>query len=317
MRPPLLLAILSAIGCQRSEGLACLETEADVCPDPAEVDLADLYLGADCDDEIVEMLSTEAPEAEPGDLEDGARCCYEVASIDTTPSSECVVGRPFFDHGELVLPLTEEPEDPVAAAWLRVARMELASVAAFARLQLELLAHGAPLDLVAGVAAAMADEVDHAERLRRHAERLVGRRVAFGPMPLPAAIDLARDLPSLAAAAAREGCVGETLSARLVGLAAEAASDPDLHEDLLSIAADEERHAALSWGLVAWAIERGGEPVRAAVAAAFAEGVPVGALVPVNGLEAEGLLGPAAATVLAARTIDEILRPAARVLLAA
>ena len=45
-----------------------------------------------------------------------------------------------------MLPAAPEVADPRAAAWLDLARMELASVAAFAHLQLELLAHGAPLE---------------------------------------------------------------------------------------------------------------------------------------------------------------------------
>ena len=60
------------------------------------------------------------------------------------------------------------PEDTVTRQklgeyWLHNARMEHASIAAFARLSLELLSLGAPPDLLRQSASAQADEIHHAE----------------------------------------------------------------------------------------------------------------------------------------------------------
>lgn len=287
MRSPLLISILATIGCAPTEeGEACLAMEADAteCPAPEDVNVEDLVSPDQCDLDPVEMLSTEAPDIRENRIfQDGTlACCYDTLLVDTMPGGECQVGRPFLHEGAPVLPAAPEVGEPVAAAWLRLARLELASVAAFARLQLELLAHGAPLDLVDRVAAAMADEVDHARRARAHAERLAGVALPFGPMPLPA-IDVQRGLAALARDAVREGCIGETVSAGIVRAAAEAAEDPAWADELAAVAADEERHAVLSWSIVAWAVRAGGAEVRVAVRAAFAAPVPVGGMTRLDG----------------------------------
>ena len=139
MRSPLLVAILTAIGCaERSEGTACMPVETAECPAPEDVDLADLSDTSYCDHEVIEMVSTETPEATPS-LDTGTvECCYEVVEIDRSPNSECMVGRPYVEDGESVLPSHPFVGDRVTAAWIRLAAMEWASVAAFARLAMEI-----------------------------------------------------------------------------------------------------------------------------------------------------------------------------------
>ena len=94
---------------------------------------------------------------------------------------------------------------------------------------------------------------------------------------VPGSLDVAgpggdRTLPDRAAAAVREGCIGETIAAMMVRAQLEVARDEQVRAALARIAHDEERHAALSWRFVRWAIDRGGDDVRRAVAAAFAAG---------------------------------------------
>lgn len=322
MRTPLLVSILAVIGCgelTEEQGCIAMDDAATSCPAPGDVDLADVRHFDTCDLEAVGMRSTETPEptSMPFAMSTvNVGCCYDVVFLDATPNSSCIAGRPFLVEGAPLLPAAPAVDNPVAAAWLRLAQAELASVAAFARLQLELLAHGAPIALIERVAAAMADEIDHARRVQAHAEALAGRPLSLGAMPLPKHVEVARSLAAVAADAAREGCVGETVSARMVRVAAEAATDPAWAAQLARIAVDEERHAVLSWAIVVWAVRTGGAEVRSAVAAAFVAPVPVGPMAGFDGAEAAGLLGPAAALAEAEATLAEIVGPALGALLA-
>jgi hypothetical protein len=133
--------------------------------------------------------------------------------------------------------------------------MEHASIAAFARFSLQLLALGAPPDLVAAAAAAMADETRHAELCFELASRYGARDCGPGPLALEGAFE-AVDLGSIVELVLEEGCIGETSAALEARWAAEAASEPPVREVLERIAADEERHAALAFRFVAWALAR-------------------------------------------------------------
>jgi hypothetical protein len=180
-----------------------------------------------------------------------------------------------------------------------VALAEHASVASFSRLALELLALGAPPDLVDDAHAAARDEVRHA----RLTFGLASAGVGVGPGPLPLAdLTLAADLVSLAVATAREGCVAETISALQV---AEASPADDAERAVLAVLArDEARHAAFAWRVLRWAIDAGGEPVRAAVAEVFARPPSFGED------------GPLTSRAVAERGWREVIRPTADALLA-
>jgi len=160
----------------------------------------------------------------------------------------------------------------VGAYLASCARLEAASVHAFARLARELEAHGTPRRLVARAAGAAADEVRHALSMRAHARRL-------GGVPLRARIASGssgpRPLIELALENAVEGCVRETYGALSALWQARAACDVPLRRALRAIARDEARHAELSWDLAAWLdtklapAER--KTVRAAMHAAVAQ----------------------------------------------
>jgi len=146
--------------------------------------------------------------------------------------------------------------DPRSNAWLEDARMEHASIAAFARLSLELLALGAPPELVAGAHAAALDEIEHA----RICFALAGE--ALGPAPLPIPELALADLRDVAVRTAKDSCVGELVSALVLAKAAHG------DETIAKMADDELRHAALGWTIVAWACARDPsvlEPVREAL----------------------------------------------------
>ncbi|MBL9105548.1 MAG: hypothetical protein JNL82_31720 [Myxococcales bacterium] len=153
----------------------------------------------------------------------------------------------------------------LAALWRADARDEHASVAAFARATLELLAVGAPPGLVAASQQASLDEIRHAQVCLGLAARLDGEAAEFGP--LPALAPRGGGLVALACATFLEGCVGETIAALAAGRAARGASEPAVREALAAVADDEARHAELAWATVAWAVRTGGRAVAEAVRA--------------------------------------------------
>ena len=151
---------------------------------------------------------------------------------------------------------------------LPVAALEHASVASFARFTLELLALGAPPDLLAAAQQAGLDEVEHARLAYALASRFAGRPLGPGPL-CTADLALDRPLAAFVTALVHEGCIGETLGAAEAELLAEHA-DPGLATLLRRIATDETGHAALAWQTLRWLHDRHGEVVRQAARAALA-----------------------------------------------
>lgn len=318
MRHPFLLTLLASIGCGvREEGDACMAVEdtATTCPAPEDVDPDEVSSPFDCDNIVLEITSTETPEPSTGvfQVAEAKGCCYDAILVDRSPGSECMVGRPMQQNGQALRPELVRTPDRIAQARMEIAALEMASVGAFARLTLELLAHGAPAELLDAVARAGRDELRHAASW----QKLARTKASLGKMPVPSSVVAVRPLVELAVDAAREGCMGETASAMLVRAAAEAAEDPAVRRRLSRIAADEERHAALSYRIVAWAIRTGGAEVRDAVAAAMARPLAMGPMVSEDGLEGEGLLGPTATAAVFQTASREVVGPASRALLAA
>lgn len=215
-----------------------------------------------------------------GPTVDGDNCCYEMGSGDCC-------GRPFTVSGkarraevgrradwafamEPVETLDLGTRAALAEAWLTDARMEHASIASFARFTLHLLALGAPPALVEGSQQASLDEVEHARACFALASRYSGNAAGPGPLAMDGALG-GVDLVEAAVAAVREGCVGETIAAAVAAEQLAIAEDSDVRRALERITRDEEAHAELSWRFVKWAIDRGGEPVRAAVSLVFQE----------------------------------------------
>jgi len=206
-------------------------------------------------------------------------CCYYWSA-----GGECwIEGRPLVDGGQArVAPVREggawskgalppAPELPatlraaIARGWLDDALVEHASVASFARATLELMAVGAPPELLADCQRAGLDEVRHAEGCFALAERYGGRRVAPGPITSPAAREAS--LTRLAVDTFFEGCVAETIATLGASRALASCTDPEVSRLLVRVVRDETRHAALAWRTVAWAIREGGAPVKDALRA--------------------------------------------------
>ncbi len=177
------------------------------------------------------------------------KCCYHVADSDCS-----LGGRPFLVHGEpriasVMRPGTRPPE--ASHVWLTDAQAEHASVAAFARLSLQLLSLGAPAELVRDAQLASLDELRHADFFFDLASRDAGSLLRPGPLPVAGALD-DLSLAGLVESNLLEGCIGETLAAEHLRERARLVNAPGLKAALLDIAEDETRHAALAFRILAW-----------------------------------------------------------------
>jgi hypothetical protein len=199
-----------------------------------------------------------------------------------------VCGRPFLvDHTARVAPivrtsdwsalgaaprlehLTLAERAALARHWSRLGQMEHASIAAFARFNLQLLALGAPPELVEACTAALADETAHTKLCFQLASAYAGS--ALGPGPLDVERSLAAtSLEDIVDLVLAEGCIGETGAALEALDAADAASDPVIRAAYAQIAADEQRHAELAFRFLRWALQQDAALVEGRIRAALA-----------------------------------------------
>jgi hypothetical protein len=208
--------------------------------------------------------------------------------------------------------------------WLHDASEEHASIAAFARFTMHLLSVGAPPGMIIESQRAALDEIHHARTCFALARRYGAGTMGPAPLPLDGAMP-AMTLVDIAALAAEEGCVGETLGALLAQEQLVRTTDPVVRALLVeaNIVADEERHAVLAWSFVSWAVARGGEPVRRAVAAAIRRAIHETLTTPIRSYggvdvvawRAHGRLTCADAHAVAERGIREVVQPCAAALL--
>jgi hypothetical protein len=250
----------------------------------------------------------------------------------------CVSGRPFLvegaqrlasvtaraDWSELArLPrltdLAEVSRARLAEQWSRVALMEHASIAAFARFSLQLMSLGAPASLIERATAAMVDETNHARACFAVASHYAGTALGPGRLVVERSLDES-SLEEIVINTIREGCVGETLAAIEAREAAAHTSDPALRELLLRISEDETRHAELAYGFVKWALALGGPELEGAVqrelAALEAEVPP--ARSPLiegdNDLLRHGIVPEAMRQVIREQALAEVVLPCSRAL---
>ena len=265
----------------------------------------------------------------------GSACCYEI----TVQPYPCYVGRTFFiDEGVVkadlrrgsgwraglapdVRGMNEATRRALADAWARDGLFEHASVASFSRFAMQMLAVGAPADLVRDIHAACIDEVRHAELCFALASGYEGASVEPGPLPFPGPMAIEPDLPAIARETVWEGCVGETVATVQAMEALADATDPAVREVLEITVRDETRHAELAWRFIAWALEVGGDATRAAVIHAFATfSPPEPRAESLDGVclatyAAHGRQRAAEGRAIASRVLAEIVTPAACALL--
>lgn len=195
-----------------------------------------------------------------------AACCYARSVYEV----HIMRGRPMHVADGTALPDVEIALSGERGCWLEDARQEHASVASFARAALELMAHGAPPNLVDACLVAAGDELRHATLCLGMADagplgELRGDPAELGARP--------GSIAALARRTFEEGCVNETLAAFLGRRdAARARRRGDLEAARVhaAIAEDELRHAALAWAIVRWAKQRDPVGVAAALATSLA-----------------------------------------------
>ena len=251
-------------GCDLVEGVYC-ETPEDTCS-----------LNSDCPENMCGVRS----------LEEGWTC----------QSWECAIGRPPIVEGEvLTAPLIEregwsmphatlverlsalstEAREALERAWEELAALEHSSVASFARATLELMALGAPAELLLETQRAAADEVKHAEEVYSWLSALKGLPVGPGAFPSER-LSPRVDLRDITLSLAREACLCETLGVAEVSAARElvqGARGPEaISAHLAQVEADETRHAALAWRTLAWLMESATDTLRHEVIESFERG---------------------------------------------
>ena len=271
-----------------------------------------------------------------------ALCCYQVdVSAMNDPACAGGVGRPFMVESTAERAAVVESEAPrswqhasqapnvsdldprtrasLAKAWADDASYEHASVASFAKFSLELLAFGAPAELLRRAHQAALDEVRHAELGFALASAYAGR--ALGPSRLgkATAVRCCQDIESFIFAVIREGCVGETLAAVVASAQQLVASDVAVREALATIARDEANHAELAWQTVSWAVQHFGAGAKEVAASAFELAIAeaLAADLPLElAHHAHGRLSSDEHRAERARAIREVVSPAVVALLA-
>jgi hypothetical protein len=166
-----------------------------------------------------------------------------------------------------------EPPAGMADQWRENGKTEHASVAAFARLTLDLMALGAPPSLIRATNEDALDEIRHTELCFSLAAALDGQRIGPAPFPqaqrvspLPRRRSLA--LAKLAVDSLVDGALHEGVSARVIAKLSRRCAVPAVRAVLKEIAADEGRHAAHGWAVTRWCLEEGGAAVALALAGA-------------------------------------------------
>ena len=273
------------------------------------------------------------------DCDEGYQCVTAYGSNAwTCETYNCAIGRPLVVEGRArtaerasrgdwtmarfhpeLASLSAEERSALAVYWHEVAALEHASIGSFARFTLELLALGAPADLLGEVQQATSDEIAHARAAYALASAYEGRDVGPGRLDMTG-IAPSTDVRSIVTALVAEACVGETLGAAEARALAGMVSDPELAAVYARIADDEARHAELGWRTLSWLLRTRGDEVREVAQRAFDQAITAAGNDPevCHGLAApgRGLLSSKMLGTLRRQALSEVVAPCARGLFA-
>jgi hypothetical protein len=141
----------------------------------------------------------------------------------------------------------------LAAHWARLGQMEHASIAAFARFNLQLLSLGAPAVLLEACNRALADETAHTRICYALASHYAGTHLGPDRLSIQHCFD-DNSLEAVMKLVLTEGCIGETVAALEALEGADSATDPVVRDVLQRIARDEQAHAELAFQFMRWAL---------------------------------------------------------------
>lgn len=164
----------------------------------------------------------------------------------------------------------------LARHWHHAALSEHASVPAFSRLSMTLMALGAPGRLVDRAHHAAREEIGHARLAFSIASAYAETEVAPGPLTelANAPSITAKSLRALAAESLIDGCLLEGFAAAALGAGQAHVADRSLRAALASIAREEASHAQLAWDIVDWCMEEE-SPLLGAVLVPLVERAPI------------------------------------------
>ena len=179
------------------------------------------------------------------------------------------------DLSQLAL-LSAPARAALARHWHQAALSEHASVPAFSRLSMTLMALGAPGRLVDRAHHAAREEIGHARLAFSIASAYAGTEVAPGPLTelANAPSITAKSLRALAAESLIDGCLLEGFAAAALVAAQALVADRSLRAALASIAREEASHAQFAWDIVDWCMEEE-SPLLGAVLVPLVERQPI------------------------------------------
>ena len=230
--------------------------KAKVCPEAVLTNIS----RSRCQTNVTNLQLESTNESESGDMV----CCYVDPSYGR-PRRAC--GRLFYVEdratrartesdrtwmGEDVtrpVGVSEELAMQAAQAWLDDALEEHASIAAFSRATLELMAMGAPSELLAEYQRASLDEIRHARLCFSLVGALLGREVSAGAIEVEGPRD---DLDAIIEDVFWGGCVGESVAALCAQRSLTGCTWEPARQALEQISGDEARHAALAWSTLSF-----------------------------------------------------------------
>jgi hypothetical protein len=215
--------------------------------------------------------------------------------------------------------LTEAERARLAETWKRRSAAEYLAVSTFSILAIDLVAAGAPADVLSHCVRAQLDEIRHAELAVRMVEIYGGERIA--PLPGMSKLPENRRVPAVQQAVSNTllvSCVSETYATTVLTATRDLTTDPVAHAVLTSIYSDEIMHARLGWSYLRYAIDRGGKGVVGAASAMVPRAIkgvatvvererPVGEVT--EAVRRHGLMTPAEERRVFADCVREVLVP--------
>ncbi|MDJ0643761.1 MAG: hypothetical protein QNJ15_13185 [Erythrobacter sp.] len=141
-------------------------------------------------------------------------------------------------------------------AWLEIALAEHASIPSFARFSIELVALGAPPDLLERSARAMEDEVRHTKMAFAIASRLAGKSLGPSAINVEGALVKQPEWREVCRSTLLDGCIGEGVATRQAEFGAARSGSPEAKGFWKTVAREEARHAELAWSFLEWAVQQ-------------------------------------------------------------